>query len=327
MNWRLKALAQAAIARLPAKAALEMYYHVQRACGRLRRVNPLVGFQDGLRLIGAIEASGRRLADRAVLEVGTGRRINVPIAFWLCGAASVVTVDRHAYLKLSLIAKDLEFVKRHPAAVRAVFGARAEEPGFKQRFDLLVRGGLTVPELMAHAGIQYAAPADAKMIPLNDGWIDFHVSNNVLEHVAPDELRGILREGTRLLALGGLCAHRVDFSDHFAECDSHISTVNFLRFSEEQWRTFAGNRYGYHNRLRIDELEAIVGEVGLEIVIEHAEIDGAARQALEAGLTLDRRFADKPINVNATASALLVLARRRSAHSPARRRVDVRATG
>jgi hypothetical protein len=326
MNWRLKALAQAAIARLPAKAGLEMYYQMQRAWGRLRRVDPLVGFEDGLRLVAGIEATGRSVVDRAVVEVGTGRRINVPMAFWLCGAASVVTLDRNPYLKTSLIEEDLAFIRREPWAVHSAFGARAEAPYFRERLDLIVYGQLSVPELMARARIDYVAPADAKTVPLNDGLVDFHVSNNVLEHVTPDELRGILREGARLLAGDGVMAHRVDFSDHFAECDSHISSVNFLRFSDEEWRMFAGNRYAYHNRLRIDDLESVVRDLGLEIVSENAEIDDAALRALEAGMALDRRFAAKPKDVNATTSALMVMARPR-APTPARRRGDVRVSG
>ena len=326
MNWRLKALAQAAIARLPAKAGLEMYYQMQRAWGRLRRVDPLVGFEDGLRLVAGIEATGRSVVDGAVVEVGTGRRINVPIAFWLCGAASVVTLDRNPYFKPSLIEEDLAFIRREPWAVHAVFGARAEASCFNERLDLIVHGQLTVPELMARARIDYVAPADARRIPLNDGLVDFHVSNNVLEHVTPDELHGLLREGARLLARDGVMAHRVDFSDHFAECDSRISSVNFLRFSDQEWRIFAGNRYAYHNRLRIDDLESVIKGLGLEIVNVNAEIDEAALRALEAGMALDHRFAAKSKNVNATASALLVMARPR-APTPARRRSDARVPG
>ena len=102
----------------------------------------------------------------------------------------------------------------------------------------------------------------------------------------------------------------MDFSDHFSEVDDRITTVNFLRYSERQWRRYAGNRYNYHNRLRIDELESIVHGAGLEIVLQRAEVDPIAMRVLESGFKLDARFATKPREVNATQSAVIVLAQR-----------------
>ena len=309
MNWKVKAALQHVVSLLPSQASHDVYYRLQRRWGTLRAVNPVEGFENGLRLVNAIEAAGGSMSGKVVLEVGTGRRVNVPIALWLCGAARVLTVDLNQYLKPGLILEDLKFVRAHPALVKQTFGARAECSEFQRRLAILMRDDLDVPDLLLAAGIEHVAPLDARKMALDDGVVDYHVSNNVLEHIPPDELRDILVEGKRVVKPDGLLVHRVDFSDHFSEVDARISTVNFLQFSERQWRRYAGNRYNYHNRLRIDELESIVGVTGLVIADERPEVDAGALRLLESGFALDARFAGKPTQVNATQSVVIVLAR------------------
>jgi SAM-dependent methyltransferase len=313
MNWKAKAVLQHAVSLLPSKASFELYYWMQRSWGTLRAVNPLEGFRDGLRLVAAAEAAGETVKDRSFVEVGTGRRLNVPIALWLCGAARIFTVDLHQYLKPQLILEDLAYVRANRAVVQEMFGPHAADPAFQRRFATLTRQGLDVAGLLEAAGIDYRSPLDARKLPLGDGTVDYHVSNNVAEHIPPDELRDILTEGKRIVRPDGMLLHRVDFADHFAEVDDRISTVNFLQYSETRWRRYAGSRYNYHNRLRIDELEVLVATTGLAIAAEHSEVDPAALRLLESGFALDRRFAGKPASVNATASAVIVLAHARVA--------------
>jgi SAM-dependent methyltransferase len=313
MNWKVKAALQHAVSLLPSEMSFELYYGMQRTLGTLRSVNPVEGFQNGLRLIAAAEAGGGTVKDKVILEVGTGRRLNVPIAFWLCGAAQTITVDLNRYLKSRLILEDISFIRSHRAEVQKLFGDRADCDEFQRRFAVLLRDGLDVPRLLGAAAIQYIAPQDAQNLPLERETVDYHVSNNVLEHIHPHVLRDILFEGKRVVKRDGLLVHRVDFSDHFSEVDPRVSTINFLRYSENQWRRFAGNRYNYHNRLRIDELESLIADTGLVIGGEHPEIDPVARRILESGFALDPRFAGKATDVNATQSVVMVLARRVSA--------------
>jgi SAM-dependent methyltransferase len=309
MHWKVKAALQHAVSLLPREASFEVYYQLQRTLGTLRSVNPIEGFENGLRLVAAIEAAGGTVRDKVLLEVGTGRRLNVPIAVWLCGAARTITVDLNPYLKPHLIQEDIAFVQRHGATVQELFGARAESDEFRRRFAVLMCEGLDVPALCDLACIEYRAPQDARKVPLADGAVDYQISNNVLEHIQPQELRDILVEGKRVIRRDGLLVHRIDFSDHFSEVDARISTVNFLQYSDTRWRWYAGNRYNYHNRLRIDELETILADAGLSIVGAHAEIDHGAVRLLESGFALDRRFAGKPADINATQSAVMVLGR------------------
>ena len=307
MNWKMKAYLQSAVSMLPAPASHRVYYGIQRAIGTLRAVEPTNGFRDGLRLADALEAAGGRVAGATFLEVGTGRRINVPIALWLCGAGEVITVDRTPYLRPELVEEELGYVRRHASEVEALFGARADRESFRQRFAILLRENLTTEQLLAAAGIRYLNH-DVRSLPMPAGAVDYHISNNVMEHVPPADLVAILVEGKRIVKGTGLLVHRIDFSDHFSEDDPSISTVNFLRYSEEEWRRFGGNQYNYHNRLRIDEFEALVSDAGLALVAEQPDVDRGALRLIESGFPLDARFAGKPPVVNATASAVLTMA-------------------
>lgn len=306
MNWKLKARVQSAIARLPDKLSYPLYYAIQRGVGTLRSVEPTAGLLDGLRLVDAIRAAGRETEGASVLEVGTGQRLNVPIALWLCGVRSIVTADRTWYLRSSLVRRELTFIRTHRATIEAMFRPHARPEFFEPRFALLTREGLRVPALLAAAGIEYVQ-RDVRTLPLADRSVDIHLSNNVLEHVPRADLVAILREGARIVREDGLLVHRVDFSDHFAEADARITTVNFLQFSDDEWERLAGNDFNYHNRLRIDEFADLVVAAGLKIVAEHREVDPAALRALVTGFPLDPRFASKPLEVNATATAVVIM--------------------
>ena len=72
MNWKLKAALQQAVSLLPSSASFELYYRMQRACGTLRQVNPIEGFENGVRLLAAAEAVGGCVRGKTVLEAGTG---------------------------------------------------------------------------------------------------------------------------------------------------------------------------------------------------------------------------------------------------------------
>ena len=309
MNWKVKALLQTAISKLPRDSSHDIYFAVQRVLGRLREVNPLVGFADALRLVAGIESTGGSVGGKVVLEVGTGRRVNVPIALWLCGAAETITVDVTRYLKPRLILEDLAFIRANQTATMAAFGERARSGVFQERFATLVHEGLDVAGLLDAARIRYIAPRDAQALPIADESVDYHVSNNVLEHIPPDPLRRVLADGKRVVRPGGLLVHRVDFVDHFSEDDDSISSINFLQYSDVAWGHYAGNVFNYHNRLRIDEFHRIVLQAGLVTASEEVEVDAAAVRLLEGGFPLDARFAGKPPEVNAAATALVMLAR------------------
>jgi len=310
MKWNRKARLQNLIARLPAGPSQIVYYFLQRRFGRLRMVDPLAGLVTGVAVLDRIAEQGGNVMDARLLEVGTGRRLNVPIALWLAGAGRIVTTDLNRYLKAELVQADLAWIRNYPWEVRRVFGAHAHMPIFQERLGRLTASDLSLEDLCRLMNLRYLSPADAAQLPLEPESIDYHFSSRVLEHIPPDMLGRMFEEGKRVLRPGGLFVHFVDFADHFAPTDPSISTVHFLRFSEAQWQACAGNRYMYHNRLRVNEMVELYRSAGLAPSVIEPVIDPRALAEIHSGFPLDARFAPYTAEQNATATAWLVAAAR-----------------
>ncbi len=306
MNWTTKARIQNAVAFLPSGISHAIYYQLQRRFGGLREIDPVAGISTGVEICRMAARAGRTQWRSRVLEIGTGRRLNVPITLWLAGAEQIVTVDLHPYLKESLVRRDIEYIVEHPEQIARLFGPLLDEARFAALLDLAERDW-RLDGLLRLCRIDYRPRADASSLDLPDRSIDLHLSCSVLEHIPVDHLKGILREGNRTAARHGLFVHLVDYSDHFSHSDTSISPVNFLRFSDREWERIAGNRYMYANRLRVDDMLALFHACGHNIVIDQPDIDVTILDALTSpGFRLDPRFLNKPHDVLATRASWIV---------------------
>jgi hypothetical protein len=302
MNWKRKALVQGCLARLPEGLGRSAYAMLQGLGGDGNGANPLPYVSIALRMARAIERQGGRIEGATVIEIGTGKRLCLPLAFALLGAARVNTVDLNPYLKAHLVFRDVEWLREHRDELWSLCGDRANNREFTGRFEAMVGWAQSarLAEHLGRVGISYRAPTDATRLDMPSGSVNYHVSCSVLEHIPAATVVRILAEGARVVGSRGLLVHRVDMSDHFSHSDASISSVNFLRFNERDWQRKAGNRFGFHNRLRIDEFMDLVREAGLEVVAQEQEPDPGAEALLRAGaLPLDDRFRDKPPEVNA----------------------------
>src|ERR1700716_2552466 len=99
MNWRPKARLQRICASLPFFQE-PIYYFLQRNFGYFSRPpDPFPMLEGCAELVAYLQAAGRPVEGARVMEIGTGRAIDMPIGFFLCGAASIVTFDLHRYLQ------------------------------------------------------------------------------------------------------------------------------------------------------------------------------------------------------------------------------------
>ena len=103
MNWKLKANLYNLIDKLPNTLACNSQYWLQKSLGQLRSTNPIVSIKASILIAANAIKYGRKITGCSLLEVGTGRRINLPLTFWLLGISSIVTVDLNPYLKWELI--------------------------------------------------------------------------------------------------------------------------------------------------------------------------------------------------------------------------------
>ncbi|HEX8455711.1 MAG TPA: methyltransferase domain-containing protein [Pyrinomonadaceae bacterium] len=294
MNWQRKARIQNLIARLPLSNAL--YYAMQRSMGSLRagRTNPVEYFEAARRAVAWIRSVGRDVEGMRFLEVGTGRNVNLPTALWLCGAASVTTVDLNPYLSSALVFESNEYVRRNEGEVLEAFGAEAERPQFRERLDRLLTFKGDLAALLGLMNVRYLPRADAARLPLADASIDAHVSFAVFEHIPAPDLERILAEARRVLADDGLLVHIIDPSDHFSHDDGSITAVNFLQFGAREWERLAGNQFMYHNRLRAFEYLELFARAGVRIIEQKQTIDEPSLRALKNGFPLHAEFQHVP---------------------------------
>ncbi len=310
MNWKLKSRIQRACASLPLFQE-KAYYVLQRTFGSLRNLgDPFPMLEACAQLAGILENAGRPVERARVMEVGTGRGLNMPLGFFLCGAESVITFDLHRYLKPSLVMAAVRVLAENKERVLGIFAGRTEPARLRERFESLCSAS-SCDDLLQRAKIQYQAPADAARTGLADHSIDIQISYTVFEHIPRQVLRRILLEASRVLAPGGFTLHHIDPSDHFSHDDRSILPINFLQYSEKDWARLAGNQFGYHNRMRASEFADLYSECGHETRVWRPHIDQASLEAIRNGFVLDPRFRNYPIDVLSTV-VLQVLSRPRA---------------
>jgi SAM-dependent methyltransferase len=269
---------------------------------------PVERFRSAIRIADWIHEGGGTVENKRFLEIGTGHMVNVPTALWLMGAAETTTVDLYRYLAFTLVQESIQFIRDNESEVVALFGSRAGNATFRARIKKLIAFDGGFDDLLAIMNVRYLSPADASALPSPDSTFDFHISNTVLEHIPRDTIRAILREARRVLVPDGMMVHIIDPSDHFSHSDSSITSVNFLGYSDEEWKKLGGNRFMYHNRLRAPDLLQVFEEAGATVVRVESRIDEKAAAALENGLHVSEEFAGRPIEDLAT-SEVCVLAR------------------
>lgn len=294
MRWKLKATIQNIISLLPDSASNAAYYWVQRHFGALKNIDPTD------RLIGAIgtwkqiKLAGYEPKEKIFFEIGTGRVPMVPVAYWLMGAQKTITVDLNPYLKAELTQACIQHIANNKAEMTKIFGELLDKDRFEQLMQLNTPADFSMEALFKLCGITYFSPADATHTPLAAESIDIYTSYNVFEHVPAAVLQRILTEGNRIIKPGGLFAHRIDYSDHFANDDPSISAINFLQYSDAEWAKYADNGYMYMNRLRHDDFLQLFESAAHEVVTVTPTLDEACLARLNhGGFPLAAKFKGK----------------------------------
>ena len=303
MNWKIKSKIQNAISLLPSSASYEAYYFIQRKFGKLRKINPLNQLNAGIETWKRIVELGYDPTGKVFFEVGTGRCPIVPIAYWLMGAKSIITIDLNPYVKKELLIDCLQYVADHYEEIEKLFGSYL----IKERLDALIRyykliryctTSFFMASFFDFCQIKYLAPIDAAITGLKSQSIDFHTSFNVFEHIPSEILKNILEEGKRIISKNGMFIHRIDYSDHFSHSDKTISAINFLQYSDLEWNRYAGNRYMYMNRMRHDDFLNLFQSMNLKVLLNEPCVDQRSYELIQSGyFPLSEIFQNKSTDV------------------------------
>ncbi|MEM9186549.1 MAG: methyltransferase domain-containing protein [Planctomycetota bacterium] len=318
MHWKAKAVLRNVLARLPHTLSHAAYYQTQRRFGGLRRVDPKSRLRAAAETWRRLANAGADPVGKTFFEIGTGRMVTVPLAYWLMGAERTVTVDLNRYLKPELVRESLQRIAQERDAVETIFGGLVDPGRLDRVSELAPAPAFDCEAVLREIGVEYHAPGDAARTGLPDASIDFHTSFTVLEHIPPAVLAAIFAEATRVLKPGGLLVHGVDYSDHFSHSDPRITAVNFLRYSGRAWDRWSGNRYMYMNRLRHADYLRILRGAGHELLDQSAVTDQRSLALLESGgLPLSEPFRGLPAEELAKTSGWFVATRATQARTAA----------
>lgn len=264
MDWRVKALVQGALSRVPMGESVNDWF--QRLAGGRRDLAEHIRSKvcdDWLVHMESLRQLSFSLQGRDMLEIGSGWLPVMPLCFTLAGVRRCYTLDLNRHLVPDAVLQTLTCLE--PYLDRIAAAAGTSPATVRERWATWEALGDGQAVLDA-AGIEYRAPADATSCGLADGSLDLVFSNSVLEHVPSSILDALMVEARRVLVPAGLALHCVNCGDHYAYFDRSITPINYLRFSERQWRRW-NNEILYQNRLRpVDFIES-AQRAGLEVAL------------------------------------------------------------
>ena len=104
-------------------------------------------------------------------------------------------------------------------------------------------------ELKKFYNISYKAPFHIEDFSAEKKKFDICVNTTTLEHFSVNDLDKFLQNIKKILIKDGWISSVIDYSDHYSHTDKNIQSLNFLKFSENEWARF-NNSYLYQNRLR-----------------------------------------------------------------------------
>jgi hypothetical protein len=290
MDWRIKAIVQGALARLPGGERLND--GLQQLVGGRKDPGAHIDIkfnEDWLVHMRALRETGHSIAGRDAMEIGTGWLPVFPLCFHLAGARRCHTFDLNRHLHTRHVRPTLKRLGQHLGVLAEASGQ--SEGAVQERWNALM--ALEHDDaILDRAGVAYHAPADASQTGLPDASIGLVFSNSVLEHVSASVLGALMRETRRILEPDGLVLHSVNCGDHYAYFDRAITPIHYLRYSESQWRWW-NNDLLYQNRLRpVDFIES-AREAGLVITLDWQNPRPALMAMLQS-LPIDGAFRRYP---------------------------------
>lgn len=255
--WQVRYLVNAVKGVLPFQSQLHALK--RRIKGAQTTIVQDQAMEDAMHQVRVINAGGLPVAGSTVLEIGSGWYPVAPLVFRAAGAEKVVLSDMHRLLHPTTLAAAIDHVSRAADKVGAAIGIGPEE--VKAR--ITPPAGLSDSEVMAWLGFEYNAPFDLAKCPP----IDIVTSHTVLEHIRPDQLKGLLVALKDKLTPKGLMSHGVDHSDHRAHQDPRLTSIDFLRYSDRTWDLLHINPQDYTNRLRHPDYLRLFDEAGYEVEV------------------------------------------------------------
>ncbi len=288
MDWRVKGITQKVLGFVPGGRLLG---HCLRCwLGELSnvprdvaaKVDDWQGLMDGLRAAGVGSVRGARIC-----EIGAGWHPTIPLCFYLAGTESILATDISRHMDAGIAMQALDALEPHldeigHCAKVGVHEARERLNRLRNADSLqhmLSLARITYRHGQIAGNIRYCAPRS----------IDIVYSNNVLEHVPAPEITKLSHDTARALRTGAVAVHAIACNDHYAHFDRSISFVNFLQYSDEEWRKW-DNGILWQNRLRAPDFVRLCSIPAARVIYRRQFTRSGSIEAIK-GMSIHERFA------------------------------------
>jgi len=272
-DWRIKSFAFNLFDRAPAGGLL--YYMIQRyVTGTVPRDFDKYRETYIKHCYAAAEKFGD-VARLKVLEIGAGWDLYGNILNYTYGFNDQTVMDVRKLARAQSVNEVIEYFQKNPIQ------------GCVRSPSHFVSEGNFEDDLLQKYGIRYLAPCDATAFQCQDREFNMIITTSVFEHIPRDVLEKIILNFHRVLSDDGICSHVVDFSDHYSHSDKKISSFNYCKFPEVEWRRHSPAIH-YQNRMRHGEYVDLFRRCGFGLVREQC---WSAEEEELRGLPLHEDFA------------------------------------
>ena len=122
-------------------------------------------------------------------------------------------------------------------------------------------------DLKKFYNINYLAPCTVNEIKEKGFLFDACISSTTLEHFPNKDLDITFKTLKKILKKNGIISALIDYSDHYSHTDKKIYNLNFLQFSDEEWKKY-NTPFLFQNRLRHQDYRNFFLNLNYEILEE-----------------------------------------------------------
>jgi hypothetical protein len=240
INWKLKVLLYKVFNTFQIKGFFYLIqkYITKRSIVKITEINKLWTYHAD---------SIERENVKSLLEVGAGKSLeqNIYFAYRFDNSIKQTTIDINLMI-------DLDLVNQASKQISNLLGLKNKGKIKK------------ISDLKDFYNINYKAPCPLENLINTDDKFDICISTTALEHFTVDDIKKYLSDLKNVLNKNILVSSIIDYSDHYSHTDKNIGALNFLNYSEKEWKKF-NNPYLFQNRLRHQDYKRIFEDCGYSI--------------------------------------------------------------
>ena len=122
----------------------------------------------------------------------------------------------------------------------------------------------SINDLQKIYNITYLAPCSIHEIKERGFLFDACISSTTLEHFPLDVLNNTFKILRKIMNKDGIISTLIDYSDHYSHTDSKIGNLNFLQFSDDEWKKY-NTPFLFQNRLGHQDFRDFFLKMGYKI--------------------------------------------------------------